>query len=168
MPTRTRSGESHIRVLSAALDPASVGLRPGLPYPLGATWDGAGVNFALFSEHATGVQLCLFDYAGFGEARIPLQDYTDQVWHGYIPGLEPGCRYGFRVGGPYQPESGQRFNAAKLLLDPYAKAVAGEVRWHDAVFGYRIGPRGGDAIPDRRDSAPYVPRSVVVDSAYDW
>src|SRR5215218_712699 len=115
---------------------------PGNPYPLGATWDGAGVNFALFSEHATAVDLCLFDnnltrISDFETIRM--FEYTDQVWHCYLPSVRPGQLYGYRVHGPYVPEEGQRFNPNKLLLDPYAKAITGHVEWSDALFAYTIG-----------------------------
>ncbi|MGH9417774.1 MAG: glycogen debranching protein GlgX [Terriglobales bacterium] len=143
-------------------------LRPGRPYPLGATCDGAGVNFALFSENAQAVDLCLFDEHGLDERHFPLREQTDNVWHGYLPGITPGQRYGFRVTGPYAPAQGHRFNPAKLLLDPYAKAILGELQWHDALFGYRIGARSPDLTPDHRDSAPYMPRSIVADPAFDW
>ena len=139
--------------------------RPGRPDPLGATWDGAGVNFALFSEHATGVELCLFDDEG-GETRVPVRESTNQVWHVYLPEARPGLRYGYRVHGPWAPAEGHRFNTAKLLLDPYARAIEGEVRWDDTVFGYRVG--ADDLTLDDRDSAPAVPRSVVVDTAFTW
>jgi len=114
---------------------------PGHPYPLGATWDGAGVNFALFSEHATKVELCLFDsvYAQAESTRIVLPEQTDQVWHGYLPDARPGQFYGYRVHGPYEPEAGHRFNPNKLVLDPYAKAIGRKGHWSDAMFGYRIG-----------------------------
>jgi glycogen operon protein len=138
-------------------------IRPGAPYPLGATWDGAGVNFALFSENATGVELCLYDGPqGRDElARVALTEQTDLVWHTYILGLRPGQRYGYRVHGPYEPEKGHRFNPAKLLLDPYAKAFDGTVQWNEAIFGYTVGHPDGDLSRDDRDSAPFVPRSVV-------
>jgi len=143
---------------------------PGKPFPLGATFDGSGVNFALFSEHASGVELCLFDDdSGKTElAKIPLTERTNHVWHGYIPRLRPGQRYGYRVYGAYSPEQGHRFNPAKLLLDPYAKAIAGQIEWHDAVFGYTIGAPGGDLTQDERDSAAYMPKAVVVDDWFDW
>ena len=143
---------------------------PARPYPLGATWDGTGVNFALFSEHATAVELCLFDRpdAGIASARLPLRERTDLVWHGYIPELGPGQLYGYRVHGPYDPERGLRFNPAKLLLDPYAKAVAGDLRWRNEVFGYRLGDPAADLAPDDRDSAGCVPKAVVIDPAFDW
>lgn len=142
---------------------------PGSPYPLGATWDGSGVNFALFSEHATRVELCLFDGDGRRETcRIPLPEQTDQVWHAYLPEVRPGQRYGFRVYGPYAPSAGHRFNPNKLLLDPYAKALDGSVRWNDALFGYRLGDPRADLSFDDRDSAPFAPKSVVVDTAFTW
>jgi glycogen operon protein len=144
--------------------------RPGGPYPLGATWDGAGVNFALFSDHATGVELCLFDGGDPTKAmeRIPMVERTNQVWHVYLPEGRPGLHYGYRVDGPYDPGAGHRFNSNKLLLDPYAKAIAGAIDWSDAIFGYRIGDPGADLTRDDRDSAPFVPKSVVVDSAFTW
>src|ERR671933_1068437 len=120
--------------------------RPGRPYPLGATWDGAGVNFALFSENATAVELCLFDSAeAVSESRrIPLAERTDLVWHAYLPEARPGQLYGYRVAGPYEPQSGHRFNPHKLLIDPYAKAIASTINWSDEVFGYSIGDERAD------------------------
>ncbi|MDF1615770.1 glycogen debranching protein GlgX [Desulfurivibrio dismutans] len=141
---------------------------PGHPYPLGATWDGLGVNFALFSENATKVELCLFDHRGRQTASLELKEQTDQVWHCYIPQARPGWLYAYRVHGPYAPEEGHRFNPAKLLLDPYAKDLAGELRWHDALFGYRVGGRREDLSPDRRDSARYLPKCRVIDPAFTW
>src|SRR6476661_8155955 len=142
---------------------------PGSPYPQGATWDGSGVNFALFSENATGAELCLIDGpSGNRETRVRITEQTDQVWHIYLPEVRPGQRYGFRVDGPYDPANGLRFNPAKLLFDPYAKAIAGTIRWRDAVFGYRIGDPKADLSPDRRDSAQFVPKSVVIDQAFSW
>jgi glycogen operon protein len=142
---------------------------PGRPYPLGATWDGAGVNFALFSERATAVELCLFDHSdGPVETRVPLRERTDLVWHGYVPGVGPGQLYGYRVHGPYDPERGVRFNPAKLLIDPYAKAMAGAFRWDDPVFGYRVGDRAEDLARDERDSGGCVAKAVVTDPAFDW
>ena len=143
---------------------------PGRPYPLGATWDGTGVNFALFSEHATGVELCLFNEpdAGVASGRIRLRERTDLVWHGYVPGLAPGQLYGYRVHGPYDPERGFRFNPAKLVIDPYAKALAGQFRWGDEVFGYRAGDPAADLARDDRDSAGSVPKAMVIDPAFDW
>jgi glycogen operon protein len=164
-------------------------LLPGQPYPLGATFDGIGVNFAVFSEAAERVELCLFDDAG-NETRVDLPEVTSYCWHGYLPTsqaavpageaapgdangragaaaitAQPGLRYGFRVHGPWAPERGQRHNAHKLLLDPYAKAVEGAVRWDEAVFSHLF------SDPDARndaDSAPFVPRSVVVNPFFDW
>jgi glycogen operon protein len=143
---------------------------PGNPYPLGATWDGSGVNFALFSENATGVELCLFDGPEDKqrETKIRMTEYTDQVWHVYLPEIRPGQSYGYRVQGPYEPERGMRFNPAKLLLDPYAKAIAGDVAWNDALFGYTIGDEAGDLSRDDRDSASGVPKCVVIDTAFSW
>lgn len=142
---------------------------PGLPYPLGATWDGKGVNVALFSLNAEKVELCLFDRDGRQEiARLVLPEYTNEVWHGYFPDLRPGQVYGFRVYGPYNPEHGHRFNANKLLLDPYAKRIRGRLQWDDAVFGYIIGHPDGDLSFDKRDSAPYVCKSVVTETAFTW
>jgi glycogen operon protein len=144
--------------------------RPGNPYPLGATWDGSGVNFALFSEHATGVELCLFEGAESETefARLPVTEHTDQVWHVYLPEARPGLRYGYRVHGPYEPERGHRFNAAKLLLDPYTRAIDGAPRWGDALFGYRLGDDAQDLSRDDTDSAPVMPKSVVIDGAFTW
>ncbi|HYO91132.1 MAG TPA: glycogen debranching protein GlgX [Pyrinomonadaceae bacterium] len=143
---------------------------PGQPYPLGATWDGAGVNFALFSENATRVELCLFDYwdASREIARITLREQTDQVWHAYLPEARPGQLYGYRVHGPYEPQAGHRFNPHKLLIDPYGKAIASTVNWSDEVFGYTIGDEREDLSMDERDSAPFVPKCVVVDPAFSW
>ena len=144
-------------------------VREGLPYPQGASWDGAGVNFALFSANATKVELCLFDNTGRREiARIALPEYTDEVWHGYLPDIRPGQLYGYRVHGPYEPQAGHRFNPNKLLLDPYALELRGDIRWHDAVFGYRVGGSREDLGFDRRDSAFVMPKCVVVDPAVTW
>ena len=148
---------------------SSAAIRPGSPTPRGATFDGGGVNFALFSAHATRVELCLFTQDGGEEtARITLPDYTDQIYHGYVPGLQPGQVYGYRVHGPYAPEEGHRFNPNKLLLDPYARGHTGEIKWNDACYGYTIGSKDGDLSFDERDSAPYVPKCVVVDPNFDW
>jgi isoamylase len=141
----------------------------GLPYPRGAMWDGDGVNFCLFSAHATRVELCLFDDAGKREVRrIDLPEFTNEIWHGYVPGVGPGTIYGYRVHGPYEPEAGHRFNPHKLLLDPYARAHIGELKWDPACFGYTIGAEGDDLTFDERDSAPFMPKSVVVDPNFDW
>lgn len=142
--------------------------RPGSPYPLGATWDGAGVNFALFSENATGVELCLFNGDSRDEVRIPLTEQTDQIWHVQLPEVRPGQRYGYRVHGPYEPAKGHRFNPAKLLLDPYTKAIDGLVQWSDALFGYVTGHPDADLSQDDRDSAAGLPRCVVIDPAFTW
>src|SRR5579875_2577692 len=126
----------------------------GAPAPLGAVWDGEGVNFALFSERAEKVELCLFDAAGRRETeRIAMRWQTDQVWHCYLPGARPGLLYGYRVSGPYDPKRGLRFNPNKLLLDPYARQIVGGVRWSDVLFAYRTGGAKEDFTPDRRDSA---------------
>ena len=145
-------------------------LWPGNPYPLGATWDGEGVNFAIFSENATGVDLCLFDRPEdeVEAARISLHEWSDQVWHGYLPDVRPGQLYGYRVHGPYDPERGHRFNDQKLLIDPYARAISGQLRWDDAVFGYKIGDPAEDLTPDVRDNARWMPKSLVVDSSFSW
>ena len=144
-------------------------IREGLPHPLGATWDGKGVNFALFSANATKVEICLFDGDGKRETdRIELPEYTDEIWHGYLPELGPGQLYGYRVHGPYAPAEGHRFNPNKLLLDPYARAYFGEIEWNDACYGYTIGADEADLSFDERDSAPFMPKSVVVDVEFDW
>src|SRR5687767_13901634 len=145
-------------------------LWPGQPFPLGATYDGTGTNFSLFSEVATGVDLCLFDDDGpngeMTEECIPLTEVTALCWHGYLPNVSPGQRYGFRVHGPYEPSAGHRCNPNKLLLDPYAKAIEGEVKWDPAVFGYPLG--GDDLTMDERDSGPFVPKAVVTNPFFDW
>jgi glycogen operon protein len=144
-------------------------VREGLPYPLGASWDGHGTNFALFSANATGVEICLFDQNGETEiARIELPEYTDEIWHGYLPDIGPGTLYGYRVHGPYAPAEGHRFNPNKLLLDPYARAHFGALKWDDACYGYTIGHEDGDLSYDERDSAPFMPKCVVVDPDFDW
>src|ERR1041385_38061 len=148
--------------------PNKIRIREGAPFPCGATWNGKGTNFALFSAHATKVEVCLFDDKGERELdRIELPEYTDQIWHGYLPDIRPGAIYGYRVHGPYQPEQGHRFNPNKLLLDPYACAHIGELKWDPAVFGYQM-ESGDDLTFDERDSAPFVPKSVVVDPDFDW
>ena len=142
---------------------------PGAPYPLGATWDGRGVNFALFSAHAEKVELCLFDPTGHQEqARIVLPEYTDEVWHGYLPEARPDLLYGYRVHGPYDPANGLRFNPNKLLIDPYTKSLSGPLQWNDVVFGYRVGGQREDLAFDRRDSARFVPKCRVVETAFTW
>jgi glycogen operon protein len=143
-------------------------IKPGRPYPLGATWDGSGVNFALFTEHATKVELCLFNAPDDAkeETRISMPEVTDQVWHCYVPNLLPGQLYGYRVHGPYEPENGLRFNPNKVLLDPYAKLIGRDVRWDDSLFGYTIG--SDDRSFDKRDSAAFAPLAAVVDNAFTW
>jgi isoamylase len=144
-------------------------LLPGKPYPLGATWDGTGVNFALYSEHATGVELCLYDNRTRKEtARIPLAEQTAFVWHIYILGVQPGQLYGYRVHGPWDPANGLRFNPAKLLIDPYAKAISGQVDWSKPVYPYRFGGDNADLNAERRDSASGMPKSVVANPYFDW
>lgn len=144
-------------------------LQPGSPYPLGASWDGLGVNFAVFSANAQKIELCLFDPTGRKEIRrFTLPECTDEVWHGYLPNAHPGTAYGFRAHGPYQPQHGHRFNPHKLLLDPYARKLVGQFRWSDALFGYRVHSNRADLSIDRRDSAPAMPKCVVIDEAFDW
>lgn len=140
----------------------------GRPTPRGATWDGQGTNFSLFSAHATKVEVCLFDATGGKEIeRVSLPEYTDQIWHGYLPGVHPGTPYGYRVHGPYEPDAGHRFNPNKLLLDPYAYAHMGELQWNPALFGYQM-ESGDDRTFDERDSAPFMPKCTVVDQNFDW
>ncbi len=140
----------------------------GSPEPRGATWDGKGTNFSVFSAHATKVEVCLFDESGEKEIdRHELPEYTNQIWHGYMPGVHCGARYGLRVYGPYEPDSGHRFNPNKLLLDPYACAHIGEVKWNPALFGYHM-ESGDDTTFDERDSAPFVPKCIVVNQEFDW
>jgi glycogen operon protein len=144
-------------------------LLPGKAYPLGATWDGLGINFAVFSSHAERVDLCLFEGTGRHEiARYTLPEYTDEVWHGYLPHAAAGLPYGYRAYGPYEPERGQRFNPNKLLLDPYARALTGGAHWSDALYGYRLNSSRYDLSFDRRDSAAYVPKGVVTDETFAW
>jgi len=146
----------------------AVDLNEGQPHPRGATWDGHGTNFAVFSEHATKVEVCLFDEKGEEEIeRIELPEYTNQIWHGHLPGVKTGDLYGYRVYGPYEPENGHRFNHNKLLLDPYACAYKGKLEWNPALFGYEM-ESGDDTTFDERDSAPFMPKCVVVDPDFDW
>jgi isoamylase len=147
----------------------SLKLHPGSPFPLGATWDGAGVNFALFAENATHVELCLFDVGSSKESdRIKIFERSNHIWHIYIPGLKPGQLYGYRVYGPYDPVNGHRFNPNKLLIDPYAKAIAGDIEWNASLYGYNIGDEEGDLGFNDEDSAAFVPRSVVIDGTFNW
>lgn len=143
---------------------------PGNPYPLGATWDGKGVNFALFAENATKVELCIFNEPFHDKEveRIPLIERSHQIWHCYIPQLGPGLLYGYRVYGPYEPQNGHRFNHNKVLIDPYAKAIAGTVEWHDSLYGYQLNHPDGDLSFNEEDSAPFIPKSVVVNNRFNW
>lgn len=145
-------------------------LYPGSAYPLGATWDGEGVNFALYADNATAMELCLFDSENAESAThtLKITERTHHVWHVYIPGLQPGQLYGYRVHGPYEPENGHRFNPNKLLIDPYAKAISGTIQWHDSLFGYDVHHEEKDLSFSEEDSAPYIPKSVVVDPNFDW
>jgi len=142
----------------------------GYSYPLGATWVGNGVNFAIYSEHATAVELCLFDDADSGQeaARIKIEERDDHVWHVFLPEVRPGQFYGYRIHGPWEPEKGHRFNPAKLVLDPYAKAISGQVKWGDEMFSYKVGDPGGDLVLDDRDNAHQMPKCVVIDNAFTW
>ncbi|WP_409014844.1 glycogen debranching protein GlgX [Dyadobacter aurulentus] len=153
-----------------APESVNLDLRPGTPYPLGATWTGDGVNFAIFSENATKVELCLFDSpdAQSENIKIEVEEVTHHIWHAYVPGLRPGQLYGYRMHGPFEPENGHRFNPHKLLIDPYAKALSSTVKWDDALFGYQIGSEEEDLSFNETDSAPFIPKSVVVDQHFDW
>ena len=145
-----------------------VNLREGIPHPLGATWNGLGVNFALFSANATKVELCIFDDRGETEVeRVVLPEYTDEVWHGFLPDARPGTIYGYRVHGPYEPTAGHRFNPNKLVLDPCAKSTVGKLQWNPAVFGYKM-ETGDDVSFDERDSAAFMPKCRVIDPAFTW
>ena len=143
---------------------------PGQPYPLGATWTGLGVNFAIFSAHATRVDLCLFDSpdATAPSTSVALPEHTDMVWHGYLPDVRPGQLYGYRVHGPYDPQAGLRFNPNKVVLDPYSRSIGRAVRWDDSMFGYAIGDAGGDLSFDARDNAAYATLGAVIDPAFTW
>ncbi|MGD9680691.1 MAG: glycogen debranching protein GlgX [Candidatus Obscuribacterales bacterium] len=143
---------------------------PGKPYPLGATWDGMGVNFALFSENATKVELCFFDSPSRKResARIVLPEYNNQVWHVYLKDVHPGQVYGYRVYGPYDPETGHRFNPNKIVVDPYSKLIARRLVWNDSLYGYQIGNKREDLSFDKRDNAPFAPLAVVVDDSFNW
>jgi isoamylase len=143
---------------------------PGAAFPLGATWDGKGVNFALYSENATSVELCLFQDIGdeLESLKIKVTEYTNQIWHVYLPDIKPGQLYGYRVHGPYEPENGHRYNPNKLLIDPYAKAISGTVEWNDALFGYELGHPDGDLSYSELDSAPFMPKAVVIDPNFEW
>ena len=142
----------------------------GFNQPLGANFDGEGVNFAIFSAHAERIELCLYDPGGKVEiARMDLPEYTDEIWHGYVPGLLPGTLYGFRVHGPYDPENGHRFNPNKLLIDPYARELSGDIEWNEAHFAYDLSHEDKDLTFDTRDSAPFTPKCRVIDPyEFDW
>jgi isoamylase len=157
------------RVAARSAD-SPIRIWPGEPYPLGATWNGLGVNFSIFSEHATRVDLCLFDSpeATAESECIPLPEQTNMNWHGYVPDVRPGQVYGYRVHGPWDPAQGHRFNPHKIVLDPYAQAIARSVAWDDAMFGYTVGHPGADVVLDSRDSAPFAPLACVIDSAFTW
>ncbi len=153
---------TNVSAIEAAFD-----LSLARPDTLGAVVRDGGVNFALFSDHATAVELCLFDDDGRTEiARRELPEAEGGIWYGFLPGVGPGQVYGYRVHGPYEPEQGHRFNPSKLLLDPYARQLRGGIEWDDALFGYTIGE--DDLSFDDRDSAPFMPKGVVVDSTFDW
>jgi len=150
------------------VDAKNVSVKEGVPHPRGATWDGKGTNFAVFSANATKVEVCIFDDKGEREQyRVELPEYTNQIWHGYLPDVKPGTFYGYRVYGPYEPDAGHRFNPNKLLLDPYAVAYTGQLEWNPAIFGYQMESMD-DTTFDERDSAPYMPKCVVVDAAFEW
>src|SRR5580704_19653674 len=165
-----RIGQSRKLPLARIGDMSPMKVWLGRPYPLGATWRGNGVNFALYSEHATAVDLCLFASieSPQEEVRIRVTEHSDEVWHIFLPDIKPGQLYGYRVEGPYDPENGARFNPSKLLLDPYAKSIAGTVDWADEMFGYRVGGPNEDLERDYRDCAFGMPKSVVVDCTFDW
>jgi isoamylase len=148
----------------------STRIYPGSPYPLGATWDGNGVNFALFAENATKVELCFFDRNDPAKEiqKIKLTERTHQIWHACLPDCKPGDLYGYRVHGPYDPLNGHRFNPNKVLIDPYAKAISGTIQWSEALYGYEVGHPDQDLSFSKLDSAPYIPKSVVVDDTFDW
>ncbi|RYE21032.1 MAG: hypothetical protein EOP45_10170 [Sphingobacteriaceae bacterium] len=144
--------------------------KSGHPFPLGATYDGKGTNFAIYSENAEAIDLCLFNFLedDTDSIKISFKERTHHVWHMYLPDVKPGQLYGYRVYGPYEPYEGHRFNPNKLLMDPYAKAVAGKIQWNDALFGYEIGHPELDLSFSRENSAPYMPKSVVIDADFDW
>jgi isoamylase len=164
-----KSSSADDRLSKAATLLRRSNIREGKPFPLGATWDGLGVNFSLFSGHATNVELCLFDDRGESELeRIELPEYTDEVWHGYLPTARPGTVYAYRVHGPYEPDAGHRFNSNKLLIDPYAKQLVGKLRWGPELFGYRLNHADKDKSFDERDSAPLMQKCRVIDPAFTW
>ena len=142
----------------------------GKPYPLGATWDGNGTNFAIFSENAEAIDLCLFNFIedDTETIKVSFKERTNHVWHLYLPGVGPGQLYGYRVDGPHAPDEGHRFNPYKLLIDPYARAIAGDIQWHEALYGYQIGHSDADLSFNRQNSVAFMPKCVVVDEAFDW
>ncbi|MDO7744782.1 MAG: glycogen debranching protein GlgX [Pedobacter sp.] len=148
----------------------NINVYPGYPYPLGSTWDGKGVNFAIFADNATAVELCLFNEEDDQTEviNLSLTERTHHIWHGYLPGIKPGQLYGYRINGPFKPLEGHRFNQNKLLIDPYAKAISGVINWHDALFGYEMGSPDADLSFSEIDSAPFIPKSVVIDNVFDW
>jgi len=150
--------------------PTKLRVWPGRPYPLGATWDGSGTNFAIYSEHATGVELCLFDSPDSKREshRVPITEQADMVWHAYLPDVLPGQVYGYRVDGPYNPAEGHRFNKNKVVLDPYAKAIARQTRWGDEMWGYKVGDAKADLSFDKRNNARFAPLAAVLDEAFTW
>jgi glycogen operon protein len=150
--------------------PVNITVYPGSPYPLGATWDGSGVNFAVYADNATSVELCLFATPKdeVESVKVKLIERSHHVWHAYFPDIQPGQLYGYRVHGKYEPQNGHRYNPCKLLIDPYAKAIAGTIDWNDALFGYEIGNQDEDLSFSETDSAPFIPKCVVVDSHFDW
>jgi glycogen operon protein len=140
---------------------------PGRPFPQGATWDGEGTNFSIYSEHATGIELCLFDEHN-NQTIVELTQITNFTWHGYLPGVGPGTRYGFRVHGPYKPEEGHRFNPSKLLIDPYAKAIQGTMDWGPEAYAYKLGSEKEDLDYEEVDDSHGIPKSIVIDPSFDW
>jgi len=162
--------EKTAKVQSPQASWLSTAIYPGRAFPLGATYDGKGVNFAIYSEHAEEIELCLFENLDSETEflKVKFKEREHHVWHVYIPNMKPGQLYGYRVYGPYEPKNGQRFNSNKLLLDPYAKAISGCIDWHDAVYGYKIGNPDEDLSFNETDSAPFIPRSVVIDESFNW
>ncbi len=167
-PRKRRAPQRYSKAKHASPPEQTTLVYEGLPHPRGATWNGEGTNFAVFSANATKVEVCIFDLSGSNEVqRIALPEYTNEVWHGFVPDIHPGTPYGFRVYGPYDPGNGHRFNPNKLLLDPYAGAHIGRLTWNPALFGYQL-ELGDDLTFDERDSAPFVPKCTVVDPQFDW
>src|SRR5688572_12259537 len=166
---RAVTDSAHIDEAKPLSTPMITTVWPGNPYPRGATFDGEGVNFSLFSAHATKVELCIFDPSGRHERqRIDVKERTDEIWHCYLPEARPGLLYGYRIHGPYEPEKGHRFNPNKLLIEPYARHIQGPLRWSDAHFAYRVGHPRADLSFDKRNSAPGMPKCRVIDPAFTW